>query len=61
MSLYIYHISNVNIYKIEDLELEDFFRNTLNLSNINCTKVHPTKHKHYSYYYNEKSIQLIKL
>jgi hypothetical protein len=53
-------ISNINIYKIEDLNLEDFFTTTLNLSNINCRRVHPTKHKHYSYYYNEKSIQLVK-
>lgn len=53
-------IKNVNIYKIENLNLDDFLRNTLKLKNVDAFKrVHPTKHKHYSNYYNINSIKLV--
>lgn len=53
-------IENINIYKIEDLDLNDFFEKKLNLYDFDIiTKIHPTKHKHYSYYYNEKSKNLV--
>lgn len=55
-----YIIKNVNIYKIENLNLDDFLKNTLKLNNVNAFKqVHPTKHKHYSNYYNSNSIKLV--
>ena len=54
-------ITNTHIYKIEDLDLEHLFKNILKLKTYDAkTKVHPTKHKHYSYYYNEKSIELVR-
>lgn len=53
-------IENINIYKIEEINLNDFFEKKLNLQNFDgTTKVHSTKHKHYSYYYNEKSKNLV--
>lgn len=53
-------INNVNIYKIEDLNLDDFFKNTLYLKEYDIKKrVHPTEHKHYSKYYNQESIDLV--
>jgi len=55
-----YIIKNVNIYKIENLNLDDFLKNTLNLNNVNAFKqVQPTKHKNYSNYYNNNSIKLV--
>ena len=53
-------IKNVNIYKIENLNLDDFLRNTLKLKNIDAFKrVHPTQHNHYSNYYNSNSMKLV--
>ena len=53
-------IENVNIYKIEDLDLEQFLKNTLKLKNVDAYKrVHPTTHDHYSRYYNNESIKLV--
>lgn len=54
-------IKNINIYKIEDLDLDFFLKNTLGLSNVDSeTRVHSTKHNHYSNYYNDESIKLVK-
>lgn len=53
-------IENVNIYKIENLNLDKFLKNTLKLNKVDAFKrVHPTNHKHYSQYYNNKSIKLV--
>ena len=53
-------IENVHIYKIEQLDLHDFFKKKLNLVYFDTdTRVHPTKHEHYSHYYNEKSKNLV--
>lgn len=53
-------IENVNIYKIENLNLDEFLKNTLKLNNVDAfKKVNPTNHKHYSQYYNNKSIKLV--
>lgn len=53
-------IKNVHIYKIEDLDLDDFFKNTLFLKEYDVEKrVHSTKHDHYSKYYNKESIELV--
>jgi FkbM family methyltransferase len=53
-------IENINIYKIEELDLKDFFEKKLNLHDFDSdTRIHPTKHRHYSYYYNEKSKNLV--
>lgn len=54
-------IENVNIYKIEDTNLEFLLKDTLKLTNIDVeTRVHPTNHNHYSNYYNEKSKELVR-
>lgn len=53
-------IENVNIYKIESLNLEDFLKNKLKLVHVDASKkIHPTKHLHYSKYYNDNSIKLV--
>ena len=52
-------LENTHMYKIEDLDMDDFFKNTLNLSGFVNQKVHPTQHAHYSTYYNQKSIKLV--
>jgi len=53
-------IKNTKIYKIEDLNLYNFLKNTLNLSVVDITtRVHPTKHYHYSNYYDKKSKELV--
>lgn len=56
------NIININkILRFENNELYDFFKNTMKLKNINTNKkIHPTKHNHYCYYYNNKSIELVK-
>lgn len=55
---------NININKIlkfENNELKDFFENELKLKKYNIEKkIHPTNHEHYSKYYNEESIQLVR-
>jgi hypothetical protein len=53
-------INNVHIFKVEDLDIHKFLTEELNLKNANGNaKIHPTKHKHYSQYYNNKSINLV--
>jgi hypothetical protein len=48
------------ILRFEKDEYEDLFGNIMKLKNYDTkTKVHPTKHNHYSQYYNEKSIKLV--
>ena len=48
------------ILRFEKDEYEDLFGNIMKLKNYDTkTKVHPTKHKHYSQYYNKKSIELV--
>tara|TARA_B100000674_G_C37584777_1_gene798010 strand:- start:70 stop:699 length:630 start_codon:yes stop_codon:yes gene_type:complete len=54
-------IDNINMYKIEDLDLEHFFTNVLNLHNYDFkTPVHPTKHSHYRNYYNDTTRELVR-
>ena len=48
------------IIRFENNELPSFFSNIMKLKKINTNeKVHPTKHKHYSEYYNNESIKLV--
>ena len=43
------------IIRFENKELPNFFNNIMKLKKINTNeKVHPTKHKHYSEYYNNE-------
>ena len=55
---------NININKIlkfENNELDNFFKNEIKLQNYNInTRIHPTKHEHYSKYYNKESIELVR-
>ena len=55
------NLINVNkILKYEDNNLNDFLKNEIKLKNIDTiTRIHPTKHEHYSKYYNDKSIKLV--
>jgi hypothetical protein len=54
---------NVKIIRYENInkELYKYFKDIMKIEYIDLeTKIHPTKHSHYSSYYNEKSIQLVK-
>lgn len=60
--------SNGNMMKVDKIlrhensknEYEELFKDIMKLENYDFeTKVHPTKHAHYSEYYNEKSIELV--
>lgn len=42
-----------------DKTLEPFLRDVLKLKNINLSRVHPTKHTHYSDYYDTESKKLV--
>jgi hypothetical protein len=54
--------ANVNIFKIEDMNIHNFLKNVIGLTNIDTnTRVHATQHEHYSKYYNDESIQLVAL
>lgn len=49
------------IFRHENNEYEELFKDIMKLEDYDITsKVHPTKHDHYSKYYNEKSIELVK-
>ena len=52
-------ISVNKIYKYEDKEYETLFKDIMKLRKYNLKKIHPTKHKHYSNYYNQRSIDLV--
>jgi len=56
------NIININkILKFENNELDNFFKNELKLKKYNIEKkIHPTNHEHYSKYYNEESIELVR-
>ena len=48
------------ILRHENNDYDELFGNIMKLKNYDSqTKVHPTKHKHYSHYYNQKSIELV--
>jgi hypothetical protein len=54
---------NVKIIRYENIntELYNYFKDVMILEHIDLdTKIHPTKHSHYSSYYNETSTQLVK-
>ena len=49
------------IFRHEKNEYEELFKNIMKLENYDIkSKIHPTKHDHYSKYYNEESIELVK-
>lgn len=55
------HRNMINIYKIEELDLKNLFQNTLKLKNFDIEeRVHKTDHGHYSNYYNNDSINLVR-
>ena len=49
------------IFRHEENEYEILFKDIMKLKNYDITtKVHPTKHTHYSTYYNDESLELVK-
>lgn len=49
------------IFRHENCEYDELFGSIMKLENYDSgTKIHPTKHAHYSSYYNERSISLVK-
>lgn len=54
-------MKNINIFKSEELDFEDFLKNILHLHTFDSkTKIHATSHSHYSNYYNESSKELVR-
>jgi chondroitin 4-sulfotransferase 11 len=48
------------ILRHEINEYEDMFKNVMDMKHYDCvTMVHPTKHEHYSKYYDDNSISLV--
>tara|TARA_B100000035_G_C21034704_1_gene570253 strand:- start:1481 stop:2122 length:642 start_codon:yes stop_codon:yes gene_type:complete len=48
------------IFKYEDNSYDELFGKIMELNKYNSNEIiHPTKHKHYSHYYNKKSIELV--
>jgi chondroitin 4-sulfotransferase 11 len=52
-------IDDINIYKIEELDIHDLLANKLEIKHLNIHTYHPTEHGHYSEYYTDKTRELV--
>ena len=54
-------IKNINIFKKEELDYDNLFKNILKFQIYDSkTIIHATNHSHYSNYYNDESIELVR-